>query len=148
MTCECGDPDCGGVPDREDIEKHIRESGQMLIVVLGSEDAAPFIYTIGRTEIGQPELLVELASDDDAPLAGAMLNYLGPRVVLPGQIVKSAETVPYIVLAVDPDGADYIHEEFVIQADHYYGRPVDVLCLVPALDWALDDMPGPSTAIH
>lgn len=138
MTCECGNPECDGVPDRETIEQHIREYGQVLIAVFGAEDAAPFIYTIGRTDRGEPELLVELDSDDDYPQAAAMLNFLGPRTLLHGQVVGGEGVEPYVAVSVPATeaDADYLHEELVVQADRYYGRPVDVLCLVPAHDWA------------
>ena len=137
MTCECENPECPGAPDRETIERHIREWGQMLVVVLGTEDAAPFIYTIGRTDRGEPELLVELDCDDDYPEAAAMLNFLGPRAVRHGHVVGGEGVEPYVAVSVPAEeDADYLHEVFVTQADHYYGRPVDLLCLVPAFDWA------------
>jgi hypothetical protein len=130
MTCECSNPDCTGRPDHAAIARAIHDHGQFIMAVLGDTENAPFLYTIGRTERGQPELLIELEDSGEIKAAGHLLNYLGPRDVQPGHTVGSVALNDVFLVAEPPDDDDYLHEEFVVQADHYYGRRVDVLCVV------------------
>lgn len=130
MTCECGNPNCDGQPQHANIAQMIRDHGQFLVAVLGDEEHAPFIYTIGRTEQGQPELLIKLEGNAEIQAAGRLLNYLGPRDVQPGHRVGSMDLDGTFLAVKPPEEYDDLHESFVVQADHYYGRPVEVLCLV------------------
>lgn len=130
MTCECGRPGCAGTPQHAAIADAIRDHGQFLVAVLGDEDQAPFVYTIGRTEQGRPELLIELDDNTEIQPAGRLLNYLGTRDVQPGQTVGSMDLDGVFLAVAPPEDDDYLHEAFIVQADHYYGRPVAVLCLV------------------
>ena len=132
MTCSCGNPNCSGAPDHERTAQIIAAHGQSLVAVMGSEDEQPFVYTIGRTERGEPELLMPVDHDSEFEIAADSLNFLGPRDVQAGHHVRcdGLQRV-YCVIRPDDDFAAILHETKVVQADNYYGRPVDVLLLEP-----------------
>lgn len=131
MACSCGDPNCNGAPDRDQIAHYIKEQGALLILVGPSEDQAPFLYTIGRTERGRPEFFVELEPDDDPTAIAQMVNHLVKQEVEPGAAILSADgSRVYMVSEPEPDEAKQLHDDRVIQADHYYGTEVDVLGLL------------------
>jgi hypothetical protein len=102
------------------------------MAVLNDDKNPAFAYTIGRTERGQPELLIFAADVEQLMEQGKLLNYLGPRDVKDGHRVRDADDAVYVAadLTHFPALQTAAHEEFVVQADHYYGRPVDVLFLL------------------
>jgi hypothetical protein len=53
-------------------------------------------------------------------------------------------------VAEPPDDDAYLHEEFVVQADTYYGRPVSLLCVlsVKRTDFVPGASPRTSEALH
>lgn len=109
----------------------IHQHGCMVVLVGPSEESAPFIYTIGRTEHDRPELFVELEPDDDPPAIARMVNHLAKQEIKPGAAVLSADASRvYMISEPDEDEHQQLHEDAVIQADHYYGREVEVLGLL------------------
>jgi hypothetical protein len=135
MTCSCGDPKCDGPIDPDHIAKTIAKHGQQVIAVYGAnEGEPPFVYTIGRTARGQPELLVHVVEGQALRAAGAMLNELADLDLRPGDwIACEALLCDYVAMAPTGRLDDWIHEAGVIQADAYYGRRVEVLYLGPAI---------------
>ena len=143
MPCtnkDCTDPRCQGAPSHEQIEAAINKCGQLVIAVPGDEEYPGFVYTVGRTERGQPELLVFATDFDDLMELGGLLNYLGPRDVQDGHLIahRDGEVVFAAAdLANFPELLAHAHEDLVVQADHYYGRQVDLMYLVELNDRAL-----------
>ena len=135
----CTDPRCQGTPTRDRIAAAIREHGQLIMAVLGGDERRGFAYTIGRTERDLPELLVFADTVEELMERGGMLNYLGPRDVKHGQFICS--TKKEVFCATDmrdfPEVVTAAHEDLVVQADHYYGRPVGVLFVVLLKDQEL-----------
>lgn len=131
MTCSCGNPNCGGPLERDQIADAIKEHGALLILVGPSDDNVPFLYTIGRAERDQPEFFVELEPDDDPTTIAQMINHLVKQEVEPGAAILSADgSRVYMVSEPDEDEAEQLHDDCVIQADHYYGTEVNVLGLL------------------
>lgn len=131
MTHSCGDPNCEGAPDRDRTARLIKEHGALLILVGPSDDNVPFLYTIGRTERDQPEFFIELEPDDDPTTVAQMVNYLAKQEVEPGAAILSADgSCVYMVSEPDEEEAKQLHNDRVIQADHYYDTEVDVLGLL------------------
>lgn len=139
MPCtdkHCTNPNCRGTPARDQIAAMIREHGQFVMAVMGDDESPGFAYTIGRTERGQPELLVFAPGFERLMELGGLLNYLGPRDVRDGHLVgfRDGEVFAAADLTNFPAMAANAHEDLVVQADHYYGHPVDVMFLVPMND--------------
>jgi len=128
------------------------------MAVLGSENQPGFAYTIGRTERGHPELLILANGFDELMAFSGMLNFLGCQDVQDGHFIGLTDGRLFAATDVknDQDLFEAAHEELVIQADEYYGRPVDVLFLVPLEDRKLflpsieiDGFPmAPAPGIH
>jgi hypothetical protein len=102
-------------------------------MALAGDERTPYCaYTIGRTEHGQPELLILARTLKELmPLTG-LLCYLGLREMQDGRVIGPTDDDVFLVTDPShwPDAPDYIHERLVVQADAYYGRRVDVLLLV------------------
>ena len=134
MPCtdeHCTNPNCRGTPAHDEIAAMIRDHGQFIMAVM-SDDAKPgFAYTIGRTERGQPELLIFVPGIERLMELGDLLNYLGPQDVRDGDMVMigDGEIFAAADLTNYPELQASAHEDHVVQADQYYGRPVDVLLL-------------------
>lgn len=122
-------------PTHAEIALKIAAYGQHVIGVLADDEDDPsFAYTIGRTDRGQPELLIFTKNNASLTRAGNILNFLGPREVKDGHVIGlegEAETYLAADLNNFPELHAQAHEDFVVQADHYYGRPVDLLILCP-----------------
>ena len=139
MPCtdkHCTNPNCRGTPSHDQIAAAILEHGQFVMAVTGDDENPGFAYTVGRTERGQPELLVFATDLDDLLDLGGLLNYLGPRDVRDGHLVgfRDGEVFAAADLANFPAMLAGAHEDLVVQADHYYGRPVDLMYLVELND--------------
>lgn len=135
MACSCGGPNCEGLIDQSRLAATIAKHGQQVIAVYGvDEGEPPFVYTIGRTARGQPELLAHVAAGQSLTAVGSVLNRLADLALIPGDWIVSEELCCDYV-AMTPTGRldEWIHAAGVLQTDAYYGRPVDVLCLMPAL---------------
>lgn len=140
MPCtdkHCTNPNCRGTPAYDQIAAMIREHGQFVMAVMGDDESPGFAYTIGRTERGQPELLVFATNFDDLMELGGLLNYLGPRDVQDGHLIAHRDG-EVVFAAADlsnfPELLAHAHEDLVVQADHYYGRQVDLMYLVELND--------------
>ena len=145
MTCTCGNPDCAGLPDRARIADAIKKHVQFIVAVMESDDGdAPFLYTIGRTERGEPELVIVIDSSENFMEAGDLLNYLGARDVQPGHRIVW-EMGAHIAVRIPPPDDEALHEHGVTLADHYYDREVDVLCLIPESSAVLQHLPTDET---
>jgi hypothetical protein len=129
----CTNPRCRGAPAHDQIAAMIRKCGQVIMAVMGDGENPSFAYTIGRTERGQPELLVLVPDSEQLMELGGLLDYLGPRDVKDGHLIdfREGEVFAAVDLNKFPEMQDAAHEDFVVQADLYYGHPVDVLFLVP-----------------
>ena len=147
MPCtdkHCTNPNCRGTPAHDQIAAMIREHGQFVMAVMGDDENSGFAYTIGRTERGLPELLVFATNFDDLMELGGLLSYLGPRDVQDGHLIAHRDG-EVVFAAADlsnfPELLANAHEDLVVQADHYYGHPVDVMFLTPMNDRELHLVP-------
>ena len=151
------DPSCAWTPTRDQIAAVIQEHGQIILAALSDDEHPGFVYTIGRTERGLPELVVFAEGFQELMEHCGMLNYLGPRDVKDGHLVGKPDGPVFAVtdLKEAPEMIAALHESYVVQADLYYGRPVEVLFLVPLEDRELhltpvmDDLEfEPSPGLH
>jgi hypothetical protein len=108
----------------------IRRHGWALQAVLGEEDSPPFVYTVGLTGFGHPELIV-FASAQVA--AARLLNELGELVrrghrLLAGERVGVATAEVHLLAFPEA-------EHWLFAADDLYrapgGPPVPALLVVP-----------------
>lgn len=135
MPCtdpRCTDPHCQGSPAQYQIAAVIQKHGQLVMGVLESDLHPAFAHTIGRTERGQPELLVFADTFDQLKGYARMLSYLGPREVKNGQCITLSEDEVFVVenLKKHPELLEIAHDILVVRADRYYDRPADVLYLI------------------
>lgn len=108
----------------------IRRHGWALQAVLGDEEGPPFVYTVGLSGFGHPELILFATSQ---ATAAAVLNDLG-ELVRAGHELAAGDTVPLgsgtVHLLVFPES-----DGWLLAANDLYrlpGRPpVPALLVVP-----------------
>ncbi len=108
----------------------IRRHGWALQAVLGDEDAPPFVYTVGLTGFGHPELILFATTQTTA---ATVLNELG-ELVRGGRVLEAGERVALRsgdVHLLEFPGA----EHWLYAAEDLYrvpgGEPVPALLVVP-----------------
>lgn len=113
------------------LRETIRRCGWALQAVpADDEDAPPFVYTVGLTGFGHPELVLFATSQ---ATAAAVLNGLG-ELVRGGRALTAGETVALhsgrVHLLSFPESADWL-----FAADQLYrsdgGAPVPALLVIP-----------------
>lgn len=110
------------------IADNIAKFGVHLIGVFGDEDGPSFTYTIGLT----PKFGVELIMAGlRCEYAAAILNAIAALDALPAlnEPNEAFSNLPVKFCRCDRD-LDNLHENYVVQADGFYGRPVDVVQVV------------------
>ncbi len=121
----------------------IRRHGWALQAVLGDEDGPPFVYTVGLSGFGHPELILFATSQ---ATAATVLNDMG-ELVRAGHTLATGELVHLhsgdVHLLAFPESADWL-----FAANDLYrapdGPPVPALLVVPADDLVPtpgDDLP-------
>lgn len=111
---------------RDTIKRH----GWALQAVLGEEDSPPFVYTVGLTGFGHPELILFATGQ---ATAATVLNDLG-ELVRAGRVLGAGERVALrsgdVHLLGFPEA-----EHWLYAAEHLYrlpgGEPVRALLVVP-----------------
>lgn len=111
----------------------IRGYGWALQAVLGHEDGPPFVYTVGLSGFGRPELVLFSTSQ---ATAARVLNDLG-ELVRAGRVLGAGERVRvpsgHVRLLAFPESA-----EWLFAANDLYrvrgGPPVPALLVVPEDD--------------
>lgn len=112
--------------DRNTILETIAKHGHQLIGVSGGEGTPPFIYTIGLTATHGCELLVV-----GLPIKyGSIVNAVAAQLPLPLNEPLSQFTNMPLMLRRCNFNHDQLYGEFVCQADHFYGRRVNVVQIV------------------
>jgi hypothetical protein len=109
----------------------IRHHGWALQPVPGDEDGPPYVYTVGLSGFGHPELILFAAAP---AIAATVLNDLGELVRL-GRGLAAGERIPLrcgdVHLITFPESADWL-----FAANDLYrapgGPPVPALLVVPA----------------
>jgi Domain of unknown function (DUF4262) len=109
----------------------IRHHGWALQPVPGDEDGPPYVYTVGLSGFGHPELILFATAP---AIAAAVLNDLGELVRL-GRGLAAGERIPLrcgdVHLITFPESADWL-----FAANDLYrapgGPPVPALLVVPA----------------
>ena len=109
----------------------IRHHGWALHPVPGDEDGPPYIYTVGLSGFGHPELILFATAPT---VAATVLNDLGELVRL-GRGLAAGERIPLrcgdVHLITFPESADWL-----FAANDLYrgpgGPPVPALLVVPA----------------
>jgi hypothetical protein len=114
-------------------QQTIRRYGWALQAVHGEEDSPPFVYTVGLTGFGHPELILFATA---RPTAAAVLNDLGERVRA-GRVLAAGERVR--VRSGDVHLLDFPSAEHWLYAADDLSRaqgrgPVRALLVVPADD--------------
>lgn len=117
----------------------IRTYGWALQAVLGDTDCPPFVYTVGLSGFGHPELILFATSQ---ATAATVLNDLG-ELVRAGAVLAAGDAVVLrsgrVHLLAFPDSADWL-----LAAETLYrrpgGPPVPALLVVP--DEELVETPG------
>lgn len=111
----------------------IRRHGWALEAVAGDEDAPPFVYTVGLSGLGHPELILFATAP---PTAAAVLNGLG-ELVRAGRRLGPLEQVTVRGGAVHLLDFPRV-EDWLLAAEELYGGvwsgPVRALLVVPAGD--------------
>jgi hypothetical protein len=118
----------------------IRRHGWALQAVLGDEDGPPFVYTVGLTGFGHPELIVFATAQ---AVAGRLLNQLG-ELVRAGRALHAGERVSTptgdVHLLTFPES-----DHWLFAADDLYrapgAPPVPALLVVP-----VDELVEPADA--
>jgi len=109
----------------------IRRHGWALQAVLGDEDGPPFVYTVGLSGFGHPELILFATGQTTA---SAVLNQLG-ELVRAGHRLSAGERVGVPAGDVHLLGFPEA-EHWLFAADDLYrvpgGPPVRALLVVPA----------------
>lgn len=78
-----------------DARAKIGRHGFVVVAVFGSPETVPFAYTVGLTEIGEPELM--LLGQIPAQLAKVVLDNLAMRVVRDGQRFRPGDVPPDVL---------------------------------------------------
>jgi hypothetical protein len=132
--------DGSSVPAMDSMEQYgawqqetIRRYGWALQAVLGEDDSPPFVYTVGLTGFGHPELILFATTQ---ATAASVLNDLG-ELVRCGRVLAAGDRVAVRngdVHLLDFPGA----EHWLYAADDLYrtagGDPVRALLVVPVDD--------------
>lgn len=105
----------------------IRRHGWALQAVLGDEESPPFVYSVGLTGFGHPELILFATTQ---ATAATVLNELG-ELVRGGRVLVAGERV-----ALSSGDVHLLHfpgaEHWLYAAENLYGEPVPALLVVPA----------------
>lgn len=112
---------------RKDIEDKIATYGHMLVGVGAEANSPPFIYTIGLTGRFGFELLVV-----GLPMQYAgIVNDIATCEMFHDLDVPNEEftNLPLMFKRCTRD-LDLLHDEFVVQADQFYGKKIDVVQIV------------------
>lgn len=111
---------------REQIQATIAEHGHQLIGVGGEPGVPGFTYSIGLTSrLGYELIAVGLPYH----IAGTLLNEAaanGFELDVPNTDLAN---LPLLFKICDKDLGD-LHQEFVVQADHFYGKEVKVVQMI------------------
>lgn len=115
------------------LRETIRRYGWALQAVLAGEDSPPFVYTVGLSGFGHPELIL---FNTNQATAASVLNDLG-ELVRAGHELASGQRVRlrsgHVDLLWFPDSDDWLYA-----ANDLYrapdGPPVPALLVVPAED--------------
>ena len=113
---------------RQNIERHIQKTGFSIICVSGGSGRAGFCYTIGLSDKYGHEILVfGLPPEHAMPI----INHVASSPAFPALDVPLDEytNLPVMFKRCTLDLAD-LHEQYVCQADNYYGRPVEVVQMI------------------
>ncbi|WP_300018304.1 DUF4262 domain-containing protein [Pseudonocardia sp.] len=114
----------------------IRRHGWALQAVSGDDESPPFVYTVGLTGFGHPELILFATSQ---ATAATVLNDLG-ELVRAGHVLTPGQRVPVrsgdVHLLSFPESADWLYV-----ANGLYrapgAAPVPALLVVPADELAV-----------
>lgn len=123
-------PECAGPVKRRDIAERIRRVGWTTLGIFGGPESPPFGYTIGLTEKGMPEFVLL-----GAPIEHVqnMVNAVVERA-LKGEAFEGAFLDEILAndlrVAIVRAPKARANSEFLVQAEHYYGREVEVLQIV------------------
>ena len=112
--------------DRNTVLETIAAHGHQLIGVPGGTNTPPFIYSIGLTaRFGHELLIVGL------PIKyGSIVNDVANALPLPlDQELTEFTNLPLILKRCTRDES-LLHDEFVCQADRFYGKCVNVVQIV------------------
>lgn len=113
---------------RDSVVATIAKHGVQLIGVHGGGEAPPFAYTIGLTAKFGAELLIV-----GLPLqyVGQILNQIAALEVFPELDTPNADftNLPLMFKRCTVNGGR-LHDEFVVQADVFYGKEVEVVQIV------------------
>jgi hypothetical protein len=111
--------------NRTSIISTIQDHGHQLIVG-GEAGSPPFIYTIGLTSTYGTELLVV-----GLPIKyGSIVNAVAEALPLPlNEPLTQFTNLPLMLRRCDAN-RDRLHDEFVCQADAFYGMEVQVVQIV------------------
>lgn len=117
----------------------IRAHGWALQAVLGDEESPPFVYTVGLTGFGHPELIIFATTQ---ATAAAVLNELG-ELVREGERLEAGELVlltrGLVHLLSFPDS-----ERWLFATNDLYRTPGEppVPALLVVADGELEEAPG------
>jgi hypothetical protein len=114
----------------------IRTHGWALAAVLGDAEGPPFVYTVGLSGFGHPELIVFAVGQ---ATAARLLNRLGEYVRIggrlgPGDTVGMPDGLVSVLEFPDP-------ELWLCHVHRLYGAPVEALLIVPEEGFA--ELPEP-----
>lgn len=112
----------------QDIKRYIDEFGLVVLGVAAGLEKSTFCYTIGLTEKFGHELIV---NGLPMQVAGHIFNAIAKKDVFPDFDVPTDEftNVPVMFKRCTLDLQD-LHNEYICQADRYYGRDVEVVQMV------------------
>lgn len=113
---------------RKSITDSIAKHGVQLIGVLGEEDKPSFAYTIGlRSKFGCELLIIGLPMQ----YVSTILNSIAAQAVLPELDMPNAEfTNMPVMFKRCTVNLGMLHDEYVCQADRFYGQDVEVVQIV------------------
>lgn len=131
------------------IKANIKKAGWHAMAVFGTPTESEFLYTIGLTERGWPELLV--AGMPHRTAYSFVYDLVKRMPIADGTVITdlAVDDYPMTMRMIPEAGLDRLHREYVIQADEYYGKPVQVMQLVWSdrkrlFPW----QPGSETMLH
>lgn len=113
---------------REQIIHNIKKHGHMVMGVGGDATTASFAYTIGLTSKFNCELLVcGLPWQYSHPILNSIAAELSNVQI--GTPTEEFSNLPLLLMSCDHD-LDRLHSNYVVQADHFYGKRVNVIQVI------------------
>jgi hypothetical protein len=130
------------------IDEQIRATGLAIIGVSGAIPCADcgevhdeaddaFVYTVGRAERGEPELLSLLILPEEVQQVAALHRFLNQRAteghpVTDGQIIQDNDPetgapIYWMTIGYDAEAAAELNESYLVKARERAGRDVPVL---------------------